>query len=53
MIVWGQGVIFDANNLNFVESTDIPAVWTILGLSALPTKHPLNMGMVGMGIITY
>ena len=25
-----------------------PAVWTILGLSALPTKHPLNMGMVGM-----
>ena len=33
---------------NFVESTGIPAVWTILGLSALPTKHPLNMGMVGM-----
>jgi len=32
----------------FVEKSGIPAVWTILGLSALPTSHPSNRGMVGM-----
>ena len=51
MIVWGQGVILgeaEEEFKTFVESTGIPAVWTILGLSALPTAHPLNMGMVGM-----
>lgn len=51
MIIWGQGVILgeaEEEFKNFVESSGIPAVWTILGLSALPTKHPLNYGMVGM-----
>lgn len=51
MIVWGQGVILgeaETEFQSFVEASGIPAVWTILGLSALPTKHPLNMGMVGM-----
>ena len=51
LIVWGQGVILgNAENefKDFVEKTGIPAAWTILGLSALPTKHPLNVGMVGM-----
>ena len=51
MIIWGQGVILgeaEEEFKNFVESSSIPAVWTILGLSALPTKHPLNYGMVGM-----
>ena len=51
MIVWGQGVILgkaEEEFKNFVEKTGIPAAWTILGLSALPTKHPLNVGMVGM-----
>ena len=51
MIVWGQGVILgeaEEEFKTFVESSGIPAVWTILGLSALPTNHPLNMGMVGM-----
>jgi acetolactate synthase-1/2/3 large subunit len=24
------------------------AAWTILGLSAMPTDHPLNVGMLGM-----
>ncbi|SDB56637.1 acetolactate synthase, large subunit [Flavobacteriaceae bacterium MAR_2010_188] len=50
-IVWGQGVILgQAENefKNFVEKTGIPAAWTILGASALPTGHPLNVGMVGM-----
>ncbi len=50
-IVWGQGVILgnaeDAFKA-FIEKSGIPAAWTILGLSALPTSHPLNMGMVGM-----
>jgi len=51
MIVWGQGVILgeaEEEFKAFVESSGIPSVWTILGLSALPTAHPLNMGMVGM-----
>ena len=51
MIIWGQGVILgEAENefKAFVEKSGIPAAWTILGLSALPTNHPLNVGMVGM-----
>lgn len=51
LIVWGQGVILgeaEEEFKAFVEKSGIPAVWTILGLSALPTDHPLNMGMVGM-----
>ena len=50
-IVWGQGVILGEAEKEFkdlVEKTGIPAAWTILGLSALPTSHPLNVGMVGM-----
>ncbi|MDN3593594.1 biosynthetic-type acetolactate synthase large subunit [Zunongwangia endophytica] len=51
LIVYGQGVILgEAESLfqEFVEKTGIPAAWTILGVSALGTKHPLNVGMVGM-----
>ena len=51
MIIWGQGVILgeaEEEFKAFVETSGIPATWTILGLSALPTKHPLNFGMVGM-----
>ena len=33
---------------SFVEKSGIPAAWTILGASALPTSHPLNVGMLGM-----
>ncbi len=50
-VVWGQGVILgNAENefKAFLEKSGIPAAWTILGLSALPTDHPLNVGMVGM-----
>ncbi|MCF0160540.1 MAG: biosynthetic-type acetolactate synthase large subunit [Bacteroidaceae bacterium] len=32
----------------FLEKAQIPAGCTLLGLSALPTDHPLNMGMLGM-----
>ena len=51
MIVWGQGVILseaEAAFKAFVEKSGIPAAWTILGASALPTSHPLNVGMLGM-----
>ena len=32
----------------FLEKADIPAARTLMGLSALPTNHPLNVGMLGM-----
>ena len=51
MIVWGQGVILGKAEEEFkaiVEKSGIPAAWTILGASAIPTDHPLNVGMVGM-----
>jgi acetolactate synthase-1/2/3 large subunit len=31
-----------------VEKSGIPAAWTILGAGAIPTGHPLNVGMLGM-----
>jgi len=51
MIVFGQGVILgeaEVEFIAFIEKAGIPSAWTILGLSALPTDHPLNVGMVGM-----
>lgn len=50
-IVWGQGVILsnaEEQFKAFIEKAGIPAAWTILGASAIPTSHPLNVGMVGM-----
>ena len=50
-ILFGQGVILSEAEKEFqafVEKTGIPAAWTLLGLSALPTDHPLNVGMLGM-----
>lgn len=47
----GQGVeLGSAHNelIEFIEKAGIPAARTLLGLSALPTGHPLNMGMLGM-----
>ncbi|HXW54104.1 MAG TPA: acetolactate synthase 2 catalytic subunit [Candidatus Cybelea sp.] len=32
----------------FVESTRIPVVSTLKGLGAIPTRHPLFLGMMGM-----
>ncbi len=32
----------------FIEKGGLPAARTLLGLAALPTDHPLNMGMLGM-----
>ena len=50
-IIFGQGVILseaEAELRALVEKSGIPAAWTLLGLSAMPTDHPLNVGMVGM-----
>ena len=51
MIVWGQGVVLSEAEEQLkavVEKAGIPSAWTILGASAIPTSHPLNIGMVGM-----
>ena len=32
----------------FIEKAGIPSAWTILGVSAIPEEHPLNVGMLGM-----
>ncbi|RIH63035.1 biosynthetic-type acetolactate synthase large subunit [Mariniphaga sediminis] len=51
MLLFGQGVIIgqaEEELKAFVEKTGIPAAWTLLGLSALPSDHPLNVGMLGM-----
>lgn len=50
-ILFGQGVILANAEKEFkklIEKTGIPSAWTILGLSALATDHPLNVGMLGM-----
>jgi len=50
-VIFGQGVILgnaEQELKTFLEKSGIPAAWTILGLSALSTDHPLNMGMLGM-----
>ncbi|MBK8427404.1 MAG: biosynthetic-type acetolactate synthase large subunit [Lewinellaceae bacterium] len=50
-VLFGQGVILgnaEQEFRAFVEKSGIPSAWTILGLGALPTGHPLNMGMLGM-----
>lgn len=51
LILFGHGVLLSEAKKefqDFVEKTGIPAAWTIMGLSALPTSHPLNVGMLGM-----
>lgn len=50
-VLFGQGVILgnaEKEFKEFIEKTGIPSAWTVLGLSALPTEHPLNVGMLGM-----
>ena len=51
LVLVGQGVeLGDAREelRLFLERGGMPAGCTLLGLSALPTDHPLNMGMLGM-----
>ena len=51
MALIGQGVILagaEKELQEFLEKSGIPAASTLLGLSALPTDHPLYVGMLGM-----
>ncbi len=50
-LLYGQGVMLSGGEkelINFIEKSGIPSAGTLLGLSAIPTDHPLNMGMLGM-----
>ena len=51
LVLAGQGVELgnaQAELRAFIEKADLPVGRTLLGLSALPTDHPLNKGMLGM-----
>lgn len=51
LILFGQGILLGEAEKEFkafVEKSGIPAAWTILGVGAIPTDHPLNVGMIGM-----
>ncbi len=51
LVVFGQGVILgnaEDELKAFIEKSGIPAAGTLLGLSALPSEHPLFVGMPGM-----
>ncbi|MBS1512917.1 MAG: biosynthetic-type acetolactate synthase large subunit [Bacteroidetes bacterium] len=50
-VVFGQGVILgkaEEEFKAFIEKAGIPSAWTIMGMSAIPTDHPLGVGMLGM-----
>src|SRR5215467_3893368 len=50
-VIFGQGVILgraEKEFKQFIEKGGLPAAWTILGMSAIPTDHPLGVGMLGM-----
>jgi acetolactate synthase-1/2/3 large subunit len=50
-VIFGQGVILgkaEKEFKTFIEKAGIPAAWTIMGMSAIPTDHPLAVGMLGM-----
>lgn len=50
-VLFGQGVILgkaEKEFRTFIEKAGIPSAATALGLGALPTDHPLHVGMLGM-----
>ncbi len=50
-VIFGQGVILgkaEKEFRQFIEKAGTPAAWTIMGMSAIPTDHPLAVGMLGM-----
>lgn len=50
-VLFGQGVILgkaEEEFKAFIEKAGLPAAWTIMGEGAIPTNHPLNVGMLGM-----
>lgn len=51
LLFWGQGVLLSEASVQLkllIEKTGMPSASTLLGLSAIPSTHPLNMGMLGM-----
>lgn len=51
LLLAGQGIIMakaEKELQSLLEKTGMPCASTLLGLSCLPTSHPLNMGMLGM-----
>jgi len=51
ILFWGQGVLLSEASKELrllIDKAGLPAASTLLGLSALPADHPLNMGMLGM-----
>ncbi|MEG1999062.1 MAG: biosynthetic-type acetolactate synthase large subunit [Bacteroidales bacterium] len=51
LLLIGQGVKLghaESDVIALIEKAQIPAAITLLGLSAIPTAHPLNKGMLGM-----
>jgi acetolactate synthase-1/2/3 large subunit len=50
-VIFGQGVILgnaEKEFKKFIEKSGTPTAWTIMGMSAIPTDHPLAVGMLGM-----
>ncbi len=51
MILAGHGVMLsnaEKQLIDFAEKADIPVAATLLGLSVIPSDHPLYVGMLGM-----
>jgi acetolactate synthase-1/2/3 large subunit len=51
LVIFGQGVILGKAEKEFqafIEKGGLPAAWTIMGMSAIATNHPLGVGMLGM-----
>ncbi len=51
LILSGHGVMLseaETDLLALAEKADIPVATTLLGLSTIPSEHPLNKGMLGM-----
>ena len=50
-VLFGQGIILGKAEKEFkafIEKGGFPAASTVMGLSAVPTDHPLHVGMLGM-----
>ncbi len=51
LIITGHGVLASGGSKELqqlAETTGIPVITTLLGLSSFPGGHPLNLGMLGM-----
>ncbi|MBA2247563.1 MAG: biosynthetic-type acetolactate synthase large subunit, partial [Chloroflexia bacterium] len=51
LIMAGHGIILSKAEVpfqRFAEKTDIPVIYTLLGLGAMDEEHPLSLGMMGM-----